>query len=102
MSYQSNDLWIGGVWLAVLLLLFRWQMPHEYSHGRFGDTTYFPHISHGLTWLYIGLTTAIVAVMGAKSSEHSGPLLLLLVAAWHFWCATRLFVGWARNKDVRF
>lgn len=93
---------IGLTWLAGLLLLWRWQSPHQYSRGQFGETTYFPHISHFITWLYVGATTVVIAVLGAESSSHPGPLLLLLFAAWHLWCAIKLFYGWARNLDVTF
>ena len=87
-----------GLWLSGLFLLWRWQDPHVSSRGRFGGTTYSPHISHSLSWLYFSLSTALAAVFFSISSNHPGPLLLLVFALGQFWYAIRLFIAWRRNE----
>ena len=87
------------VWAGVVFLLMQWQAPHERTR-RFGNHTYYPHVSHFVTWLFLGVTTALWSIFFASESSHPGPLLILPISAWHVRNALLLLVAWRQGKTI--
>lgn len=98
-SREPSVLAVALLWTGVLLALMLWSGPH-YQSRRFGPSTYYPHVSHFATWLYLGLTTMLWGVHMSIHSQHPGPLVLLLLSVWHLKNAVVLGIAWRRDETI--
>lgn len=92
---------LAVVWFALLLVLMLWSIRHQFkARGLHAPTTYLPHISHVVLYLYLACMWGAFAVGLAFLQGEWAGLIFLLLFAKEFWTFCRVLAGLVKNQNV--
>lgn len=92
------------IWFALLIVFFMWSDKHSFKvpgSGHHAETTYYPHISHSISWGYVGITFIIVPIFAVETT-NGGSLIACLLGIWQMSRAFKLYSAYVRNVDIEF